>query len=250
MLRGKSSTVALGLLAFLAAGGAATGQTVQALSPDSQDKQAVNAGDAGVSPAASPVRAAPDTATPAASPASTPTETPLSPEQQKAAESKAALDRLLSEAAALKGSYEDYRKGRSKTPASLSSFRSMELRLQMAAAVADPADTRARDMANDMRMIQYGILQPSVRIAAVANRQLYAHEMSERMRDDGLKVEASGRENSTVRFTAPHMTKQIAMQLVETAKIPEQARALQFRRVVFGNGRRSWTYNVERGRLR
>jgi len=105
-------------------------------------------------------------------------------------------------------------------------------------------------MANAMRMIQYAILQPSVQIAAVANRELYAHEMGQRMRDDGMKVVASGRGNSTVRFVSPQMTRQMAMQLVETAKIPEQARALQFRRVVFSSGRRSWTYDVARGRLR
>jgi len=132
---------------------------------------------------------------------------------------------------------------------SLSAFRSMELRLQMAAA-ADPANTAALDMANVMRMAQYEILQPSVQIAAVANRELYAHQMGQQMRDDGMKVEASGRGNSTVRFVSPQMNLQMAMQLVQTAKIPEQARALQFRRVVFSNGRRSWTFNVANGRLR
>lgn len=179
----------------------------------------------------------------------TPVPAPLSPAEQKAADTKAALDALLAEATALKTSYENSRRSRNKTPVSLSTFRSMELRLQMAAA-ADPANAPALDMANAMRMIQYGILQPSVQIAAVANRGLYAHEMGQRMRDDGMKVEASGRGNSTVRFVSPQMTRQMAMQLVETAKIPEQARALQFRRVVFSSGRRSWTYDVARGRLR
>ena len=125
----------------------------------------------------------------------------------------------------------------------------MELRLQMTAA-ADPANAPALDMANAMRMIQYAILQPSLQIAAVANRELYAHEMGQRMRDDGMQVSASGRGNSTVRFVSPQMTRQMAMQLVETAKIPEQAKALQFRRVVFSSGRRSWSYDVARGRLR
>lgn len=178
-----------------------------------------------------------------------PASPPLSPAEQKAADNKAALDALLAEATTLKTSYENSRRSRNKTPVSLSTYRSMELRLQMAAA-ADPANAPALDMANAMRMIQYAILQPSVQIAAVANRELYAHEMGQRMRDDGMKVEASGRGNSTVRFMSPQMTRQMAMQLVETAKIPEQAKALQFRRVVFSSGRRSWTYDVARGRLR
>ncbi len=173
----------------------------------------------------------------------------LSPAEQKAAESKAAFDRLLAEANALKGSYDDYKRGRNKTPISLSAFRSLELRLMMAAA-ADPANIQAREMAGVMRMSQYEILRPSVQIAATANRQLYAHEMAERMRDDGMKVEVSGPSNSSVRFVAPHMTKQIAVQLAESAKIPEQAKSLQFSRVVFSNGRRSWTYNVRRERFR
>lgn len=178
-----------------------------------------------------------------------PAPVPLSPAEQKAADNKAALDALLAEAVVLKTNYENFRRGRSKTPVSLSAFRSMELRLQMAAA-ADPVNTQALEMAAAMRMMQYGILQPSVQIAAVANRELYAHEMGQRMQDDGMKVEATGRGNSTVRFVSPQMTRQMAMQLVETAKIPEQARALQFRRVVFSSGRRSWTYDVARGRLR
>jgi hypothetical protein len=187
--------------------------------------------------------AQPVEATPAQAPA------PLSPAEQKAADNKAALDALLAEATALKTNYENSRRGRGKTPLSLSTFRSMELRLQMAAA-ADPANAPALDMANSMRMIQYAILQPSVQIAAVANRELYAHEMGQRMRDDGMKVSASGRGNSTVRFVSPQMTRQMAMQLVDTAKIREQAKALQFRRVVFSSGRRSWSYDVARGRLR
>ena len=70
------------------------------------------------------------------------------------------------------------------------------------------------------------------------------------MRDQGMKVSVAGAENSSVVFLSPHMTRQAAMKLAESAKIPEQAKALQFRRVVFANGRRSWTYDVERGRLR
>jgi hypothetical protein len=173
----------------------------------------------------------------------------LSPAEQKAAESKAAFDRLLAEATALKASYEDYKRGRNKTPVSLSAFRSLELRLMMAAA-ADPTNTQARELAGAMRMAQFEILRPSLQIAAIANRQLYAHEMAERMRDDGMKVEVSGSNNSSVRFVSPQMSKQMAVQLADTAKIPEQAKALQFSRVVFSNGRRSWTYNVRRERFR
>lgn len=173
----------------------------------------------------------------------------LSPAEQKAAESKAAFDRLLAEATALKASYEDYKRGRNKTPVSLSAFRSLELRLMMAAA-ADPTNIQARELAGAMRMAQFEILRPSLQIAAVANRQLYAHEMAERMRDDGMKVEVSGSNNSSVRFVSPQMSKQMAVQLADTAKIPEQAKALQFSRVVFSNGRRSWTYNVRRERFR
>jgi hypothetical protein len=173
----------------------------------------------------------------------------LSPAELKAAESKAAFDRLLAEANALRASYEDYKRGRNKTPVSLSAFRSLELRLMMAAA-ADPTNTQARDLAGAMRMAQFEILRPSLQIAAVANRQLYAHEMAERMRDDGMKVEVAGSNNSSVRFVSPQMTKQMAVQLADTAKIPEQAKALQFSRVVFSNGRRSWTYNVRRERFR
>lgn len=233
----------------MVSGGLVFGQTTT--TPGAQtaqtDKQDAATQATGAIPSKSePINAAPvqpAEATPAPAPV------PLSPAEQKAADNKAALDALLAEATALKTSYENSRRGRSKTPLSLSTFRSMELRLQMAAA-ADPANAPALDMANAMRMIQYAILQPSVQIAAVANRELYAHEMGQRMRDDGMKVVASGRGNSTVRFVSPQMTRQMAMQLVETAKIPEQARALQFRRVVFSSGRRSWTYDVARGRLR
>lgn len=277
LLRRKSFSIGLGIFVAIAAGSLVAGQTTQA--PATQNKPGELQDTAGEATASIPPSSeapkpldgpkATETASPAqttqpqtsdqnssttSQPSETPTaETPapppLSPAEQKAAEAKAALDRLLAEATALKGSYEDYKRGRSKTPVSLSAFRSMELRLMMAAA-ADPTNTQARDMAGAMRMAQYEILRPSVQIAATANRQLYAHEMAERMRDDGMKVEVSGRENSTVRFIAPHMTKQMAKQLADSAKIPEQAKSLQFSRVVFSNGRRSWTYNVRRGRFR
>jgi hypothetical protein len=254
VLRRKSIALALGSLAVLF-GGAAMGQTAQTTAPGIQSPS--ESRDAGVPPQATgslptkqePVTAAPAQSGEAAPPASPPAPVALTPAEQKAADNKAALDTLLAEATALKTSYENARRSRSKTPVSISAFRSMELRLQMAAA-ADPANGAALDMAHVMRMAQYEILQPSVQIAAVANRELYAHQMGQQMRDGGMKVEASGRGNSTVRFVSPQMTRQMAMQLVETAKIPEQARALQFRRVVFSSGRRSWTFNVASGRLR
>jgi hypothetical protein len=266
LLRRKSISVGLGLFAAVAAASPIAGQTIQA--PATQNKPtelqdaAVNA--TGSIPPFTDAGKPPDVAKPAeafrspspdqnsvdtSQPLQTPVLPQLSPAEQKAAEAKAALDRLLSEASALKASYEDYKRGRSKTPVSFSAFRSMELRLMMAAA-ADPTNTKARDMAGAMRMAQFEILRPSVQIAAIANRQLYAHQMAERMRDDGMKVEVSGRDNSTVRFVSPQMTKQTAMQLADSANIPEQARSLQFRRVVFSNGRRSWTYSVRRGRFR
>jgi len=240
----KTLILTLGIAAGLVAGGIVSGQTspTAAVAPPVAVVQSP-----ATIPASAPVTtspAQPDTATVAPSEAP-----PLSPAEQKAAENKAALDKLLAEANSLKSSYEDYKRGRSKTQVSLSAFRSLELRLQMAAA-ADPSNGQALDAANMMRMMQYSILQPSVQIAAIANRQLYVHEMGERMRDDGMRVDASGRGNNTVRFMSPHMTKQMAMQLVETAKIPEQAKSLQFSRVVFSSGRRSWTYDVGRGRLR
>lgn len=238
------------------AGDIASAQTLQTAAPNLQNVQIDPSLDAktqstGTIPARPESGPAPSTSAQPADTTATPPAppVPLTPAEQKAADNKAALDALLVEATALKTSYENSRRSRNKTPVSLSAFRSMELRLQMAAA-ADPANTQASDMANVMRMAQYEILQPSVQIAAVANRELYAHEMGKQMQDNGMKVTASGRGNSTVRFVSPQMTRQVAMQLVEAAKIPEQARALQFRRVVFSSGRRSWTYDVARGRLR
>jgi hypothetical protein len=246
LLRHKTFTLILGLMTMFAAGGIVSGQTSQNAAPKAQSDDVVVQTTATVPTQAVPVTPSPAPGGPTVTP---PEPAPLSPAEQKAADNKAALDKLLAEAAGLKASYEDYKRGRSKTQVSLSAFRSLELRLQMAAA-ANPANGQANDMANMMRMMQYSILQPSVQIAAVANRQLYVHEMSERMRDDGMRVEASGRENNTVRFMSPHMSRQMAMQLIETAKIPDQAKALQFSRVVFSSGRRSWTYDVARGRLR
>ncbi|CAN5392031.1 hypothetical protein BH10PSE11_BH10PSE11_35550 [soil metagenome] len=174
---------------------------------------------------------------------------PSNPDDEKAVAARLVFDRALVDAAVLNTEYENSRRGRGKKPISLSAFRSLELRLNTIAD-ADPANTQARDMANLMKMRQYEILQPSVEIAASANRLLYAHAMADRMRDDGTRVVVSGAGNSAVRFISPHMTRQMAMQLSESAKIPENAKALQFRRVVFGNGRRNWTYDLARGRLR
>jgi len=169
--------------------------------------------------------------------------------EEKAVEARLAFDRLLVDAAILKNNYESAKRKRSKAPISLSAFRSLELRLR-AVAEADPSNAQAKEWADAMRMAQLELLGPSVRIAASANRELYAQDMATRMRDQGMKVSVAGAENSSVVFLSPHMTRQAAMKLAESAKIPEQAKALQFRRVVFANGRRSWTYDVERGRLR
>lgn len=249
MLRRESIALALGSF-VLFAGHQASGQTLSVPPPVIQ---ATEPGDAksqltGTIPTLSGPAPVP-AAHPAEISVAPPVPVPLTPAEQKAVDNKAALDALLAEASALKTSYESARRSRSKTQVPLSAFRSMELRLQMAAA-ADPANAAAADMANVMRMAQYEILQPSVQIAAIANRELYVHEMGKQMQDNGMKVTASGRGNSTVRFVSPQMTLRMAMQLVETAKIPEQARALQFSRVVFSSGRRSWTYNVARGTLR
>lgn len=195
--------------------------------------------------ASEPVAAVPETT--AAIPAQA--EVKLTPEEEKAAATRLAFDRALVDASVLNNEYENYKRGKNKKPVSLSAFRSLELRLSMIAD-ADPANTQARDMANMMKMRQYEILQPSVEIAASANRMLYAHAMAERMRDDGTQVMVYGAGNNAVRFVSPHMTRQMAMQLSESAKIPEKAQALQFQRVVFGNGRRSWIYDVTRNRLR
>lgn len=204
--------------------------------------------------AASPARAQGTGAEPHASQttASIPdqeTQTSALSEEEKAAEARLAFDRLLVDAAVLKNNYESFKRKRSKTPVSLSAFRSLELRLR-AVADADPSNTQAREWAGVMQMAQFEILGPSVRIAARANRELYAQEMAARMRDQGMKVSVAGAENSAVIFRSPHMTRQMAMKLAESAKIPEHTKALQFRRVVFANGRRSWTYDVARGRLR
>lgn len=177
------------------------------------------------------------------------TQTSALSDEEKAAETRLAFDRLLVDAAVLKTDYENFKRKRTRTPVSLSAFRSLELRLR-AVAEADPSNTQAGEWADAMRMAQFEILGPSVRIAARANRELYAQEMARRMHDQGLKVSVAGAENSSVIFRSPHMTRQMAMRLAESAKIPERTRALQFRRVVFANGRRSWTYDVARGRLR
>ena len=185
-MRRRSIAFALGTVVVFS-GGLAFGQAIQTASPTAQidETKTQSTGAIPARPGAIPTTPA-QPAEPAAAP---PAVVPLTPAEQKAADNKAALDALLAEATALRTSYENSRRGRNKTPVSLSAFRSMELRLQMAAA-ADPANTQASDMANAMRMAQYEILQPSVQIAAIANRELYAPEMAKQMHDDGMRVMA------------------------------------------------------------
>lgn len=195
----------------------------------------------------SPPQAAPAQAPETVSPPEPPP--PLTPEQQKAADERLAFDRLLVDASVLMTNLENYRRGRSKTPVSLSAFRSLEIRLN-AVAEADPANTQAREMANAMKMAQFEILAPSVEAAASASRQLYVQAMSEKMAADGIEVAIEGRSDRVVRFASPHMTRDMGLQLSQSAKIFDQARRLEFSRVVFSNGRRSWTYDLARGRYR
>lgn len=176
-------------------------------------------------------------------------EQPLTPEEQKAADTRLVFDRLLVDAAVRLTELENYRRGRSKTPVSLSAFRSLEIRLNQIAD-ADPSNTQAREMARNMQMAQFQLLQPSVEVAAAADRQLYASAMSEKMQADGVKVTTSGRDSRVVRFTSPHMTRDMSRQLAAREKIPDQVRRLEFRSVIFSNGRRSWRYAVPRNRTR
>jgi hypothetical protein len=176
-------------------------------------------------------------------------ERPLTPEEQKAAEERLKFDRLLVDAAVLLTDFENYKRGKSGTPLSLSAFRSLETQLK-AIADADPSNTQALDMSNAMKMAQLEILQPSLEAAAGANRQLYGNAMMEQMAASGMKVRVSGREYRMISFMSPQMTKEMAIDLLQSAKISERARALEFGRVTFTNGRRHWTYDVPRGRFR
>lgn len=196
----------------------------------------------------STVQTSPTTAVPENIPQAEP-ERPLTPDEIKAAEARLVFNRLLVDAAVLRTNLDNYRRGKSKTPVSLSAFRSLEIRLKEIAD-ADPANTQARDMSNAMKMAQFEILQPSVEIAAGANRELYAFAMADQLKDEGVRVEVSGRGNRVVRFSSPQMVREMAIKLAESGRIFEQARSLEFSRVVFTNGRRYFTYDVARGRFR
>lgn len=174
---------------------------------------------------------------------------PQTPEEVKAAETRLVFNRLLVDAAVLRTNLDNFRRGKSKTPVSLSAFRSLEIRLKEIAD-ADPANTQARDMSNAMKMAQFEILQPSVEIAAGANRELYAYAMADQLKDQGVRVEVSGRGNRVVRFSSPQMVREMAIKLADSGRIFEQARSLEFSRVVFTDGRRYFTYDVARGRFR
>lgn len=176
-------------------------------------------------------------------------EIPQTAAEKKAAEDRLVFNRALVDAAVLLTDLENYRRGRSKKPVSLSAFRSLEIRLS-AIAEADPSNTQARDMAKAMQMAQFQLLQPSVAVAAAADRELYASAMSEKMRDDGVTVSVSGPQERIVRFTSPHMTREMGQGLLQSAKIADQARRLEFSVVVFTNGRRSWRYDPGRNRYR
>lgn len=184
------------------------------------------------------------TPTPAAEP-----ERPLTPEEQKAVDARLHFDRVLVDAAVLLTDFENYKRGKTRTPVSMSAFRNLEIQLN-AIADADPSNDQARDMAKAMQMAQFEILQPSVAVADVASRQLFADAMSSKLQDQGVKVSIGGSGARVVRFVSRQMTREMGAQLGESAKIFESARRLQFDKVIFTNGRRSWTYSVARGRYR
>lgn len=190
------------------------------------------------------VPAPPEPAPPAVEP-----DRPLTPEEQKAVDARLHFDRVLVDAAVLLTDFENYKRGKTRTPISMSAFRNLEIQLN-AIADADPANDQARDMAKAMQMAQFEILQPSVAVAAVASRQLYADTMSGKLQEQGVRVAVSGQGARVVRFMSPHMTREMGAQLADSARIFDQAQKLQFERVVFTDGRRSWTYGVDRGRYR
>ena len=182
-------------------------------------------------------------------PPATEPERPLTPEEQKAVDARLRFDRVLVDAAVLLTDFQNYKRGRTKTPISMSAFRNLEIELN-AIADADPSNDQARDMAKQMQMAQFEILQPSVAVAAVASRQLYADKMSQSLSSQDVRAVVSGRGARVLRFMSRQMTRELGQNLLDSAKIADQARGLQFERVVFTNGRRSWTYNVESGRYR
>jgi hypothetical protein len=202
-------------------------------------------------PAPSPQAAPATTLTPteaSVTPAVEP-ERPLTSEEQKAADIRLHFDRVLVDAAVLLTDFENTKRGKSKAPVSMSAFRNLEIQLN-AIADADPSNEQAREMAKEMQMAQYEILQPSVAVADVASRQLYADAMTAKLQDQDIKVAVGGSGARVVRFMSRQMTREMGEQLGDSAKIFDTARRLQFDRVIFTNGRRSWTYSVARGRYR
>lgn len=176
-------------------------------------------------------------------------ERPLTPEEQKAADARLQFDRVLVDAAVLLNEFEESRRGRGKSNISMSSFRNLEIQLN-AIADADPSNDQARDWAKKMQQAQFEILQPAVAVADVASRQLYADTMSAKLRDQGIGVSVMGAGARIVAFVSPQMTKEIGAKLAESAKIYDQARRLQFEKVVFSNSRRGWMYDLRTGRYR
>lgn len=185
---------------------------------------------------------------PATAPATEPERT-LTPEEQKAVDARQHFDRVLVDAAVLLTDFQNYKHGKTRTPISMSAFRNLEIELN-AIADADPSNDQARDMAKQVQMAQFEILQPSVAVAAVASRQLYADKMSQSLTSQDVRAVVSGRGARVIRLMSRQMTREWGQKLLDSAKIADQARELQFERVVFTNGRRSWTYNVENGRYR
>lgn len=176
-------------------------------------------------------------------------ERPLTVEEQKAVDARLHFDRVLVDAAVLLTDFENFKRGKTRTPISMSAFRNLEIQLN-AIADADPSNDQARDMAKAMQMAQFEILQPSVAVADVASRQLFADAMSSKLQDQGVKVSVGGSGARVARFVSRQMTRELGAQLGESAKIFDSARRLQFDKVIFTNGRRSWTYSVARGRYR
>jgi len=176
-------------------------------------------------------------------------ERPLTPEEQKAADARLHFDRVLVDAAVLLNEFEESRRGRGKSNISMSSFRNLEIQLN-AIADADPSNDQARDWAKKMQQAQFEILQPSVAVADVASRQLYADTMSAKLRDQAIGVSVMGPGARIVAFVSPQMTKEMGAKLADSAKIYDQARRLQFEKVVFSNSRRGWMYDLRTGRYR
>ncbi len=176
-------------------------------------------------------------------------ERPLTIEEQKAADERLKFDRVLIDAAVLLTDFENSKRGKSKTPPSMSAFRNLEIQLN-AIADADPNNTQARDMAKSMQMVQFEILGPSLAAADVARRQLYVEAMAIKLKDQGIQVDMAGSRASVIRFRSKSMTREMWMKLSDSAKIIDQAQRLQFEEVVFSSGRRSWAYDLRRNRYR